>query len=260
MNLRMSENLKYPFHPGDVLILDRSENAQFPMLVPGEVHLWTLRMDLEKDPVDRLLMFLAPEEKRKASFFKFEAVRQNYIVTQAVLRLLLSSYLNIRPGEVKLGAHKKGKPFLINEKPIYFNLSHSHEMCVYAFSPDGEVGIDIEKIRDLPDIDQLIEKNLTPGEKKYFTGNPEMRKNRFFQFWTYKESYLKAIGEGMRLTPENLEFSSEDGTITLRSVNYGFETAEWIFKGFSRTGNFTGTLTYTGRKSVIREMSIELRQ
>ncbi len=256
----MSENLKYPFHPGDVLILNRSETGQFPGLLHREIHLWTLSLAPAKDPVERLQLFLAPEERRKASFFKFEAIRQNYIVTQAVLRLLLSFYLNTRPEDVKLGSHKKGKPFLINERSIYFNLSHSHELCVYAFSPDGEVGIDIEKIRELPDIDLLIEKNLTPGEKKYFTGNPETRKTRFFQFWTYKESYLKAIGEGMRLTPENLEFSLEDGTIALKSVNYGFESADWLFKGFSRSGNFTGTLTYTGRDSVIREMSIDLRE
>jgi 4'-phosphopantetheinyl transferase len=117
------------------------------------------------------------------------------------------------------------------------------------------VGIDIEKIRELPDIDQLIEKNLTSREKAYFLKNPDHKLSLFFQFWTIKESYLKAIGEGMRLTPENLEFFLDDGNIRLRSVTYGFEATDWQFKRFTREGDYTGILTYQRRDTVIREMS-----
>ena len=57
----------------------------------------------------------------------------------------------------------------------------------------------------------------------------------------------------MRLTPENLEFSLYDRNIRLRSVKYGFEATDWQFKGFTRKGNYTGTLTYKGRDTVIRD-------
>jgi 4'-phosphopantetheinyl transferase len=120
------------------------------------------------------------------------------------------------------------------------------------------VGIDIEKIRDLTDIDQLIEKNLTRRERSYLIKDPAHKLNWFFRFWTFKESYLKAIGEGMRLTPENLEFSLEDRTIRLRSVNYGFDGTEWQFLEFSRAGNYTGALTYTGKGILIKEMSADM--
>jgi len=196
----------------------------------------------------------SPEETRKASHFKYERKQHSYIITQAVLRVLISAYLDIKPADVILIASKKGKPFLINEPSLFFNNSNSHEICVYAFSRDSEVGIDIEKIRELPDIDQLIEKNLTSREKVYFQKNPDHKLSLFFQFWTFKESYLKAIGEGMRLTPENLEFSLNDGNIRLRSVTYGFESTDWQFKGFTREGNYTGTLTYQRRDTVIKEM------
>ncbi len=118
------------------------------------------------------------------------------------------------------------------------------------------MGIDIEKIRDLPDIDQLIEKNLTRRERNYLLKDPAHKLDSFFRFWTFKESYLKAIGEGMRLTPENLEFSLEDGSVRLRSVNYGFDGTGWQFQEFSRTGNYTCTLTYTGEDILIKEMSL----
>ena len=211
-----------------------------------------------KDQADRLESLLSEEEKIKVSFYKFDHTRLNYIVTQAVLRMLLASYLDVKPADVKMGAHKKGKPYLIHERSIFFNISNSHDLCVFAFSCDSEVGIDIEKIRSLPDIDQLIEKNLTGRERAYFLKDPDHKLNWFFRFWTFKESYLKAIGEGMRLTPENLEFLLQDGTIRLRSVNYGFDGIDWQFKEFNRAGNYTGTLTYTGKGSVIKEFSANM--
>ena len=226
-----------------------------PELLEGEIHLWTVSIDALKDQSDHLESMLSVEEKRKVSFYKFEQTQLSYMVSQAVLRMLLAEYLDIKPSDVKMGAHNKGKPYLIHDRQVYFNLSNSHDLCVYAFSPDGEVGIDIEKIRDLPDIDQLIEKNLTRRERNYILRDPALKLNWFFRFWTYKESYLKAIGEGMRLTPENLEFSLEDERIRLRSVNYGFDGTGWQFQEFSREGNYTGTLTYTGKDILIKEMS-----
>ncbi len=242
----------------DVLFLNQPEALKLPPLLKGEIHLWSVSLELSTNQVDSLRPILSDVEKDRADFYKFEQAQISYIVSQAVLRLLLSAYLGIEPAKVNTGAHKKGKPFLINEASIFFNISNSHGLCVFAFSPDAEVGIDVEKIRDLPDIDQLIEKNFTSQEQVYIQKEPEFRLSRFFQFWTFKESYLKAIGEGMRLTPENLEFSLEDGVIRLQSLNYGFDAVDWQFFGFSQEGDYTGTLTYTGNDTVIRELALGL--
>jgi 4'-phosphopantetheinyl transferase len=225
-----------------------------PDLLKGEIHLWTVSIGALKNQAERLEALLSEEERRKVSFYKFEHTQLSYVVSQAVLRMLLASYLDVKPADVKLGTHKKGKPYLIHDRSIFFNISNSYDLCVFAFSCDAEVGIDLEKIRDLPDIDQLIQKNLTRRERKYLLKDPAQKLNWFFRFWTFKESYLKATGEGMRLTPENLEFSLEDGAIKLRSVNYGFDGTEWQFLEFSRAGNYTGTLTYTGKGTLIKEM------
>ena len=251
----MYKEAEFPESLKDVIIQDRPDMAKFPQLPKGEIHLWTASLVSSSETIKRLRSVLSPQEKKRASYFKFESKQHAYIITQAVLRVLISAYLDIEPAEVILVASKKGKPFLINEPSLHFNISNSHEICVYAFSRDAEVGIDIEKIRELPDIDQLIEKNLTSREKAYFLKNPDHKLSLFFQFWTIKESYLKAIGEGMRLTPENLEFFLDDGNIRLRSVTYGFEATDWQFKRFTREGDYTGTLTYQRRDTVIREMS-----
>ncbi len=235
-----------------------SDTANVPHLLPGEIHLWTASKVALKDHIGRLQSVLSPEEKKKAAYYKFEPVQKSYIISQAVLRLLLAGYLNGYPSDVKIGVHNKGKPFLMNDTSLNFNISNSYDICVFAFSRDGEVGIDLEKIRELPDIDQLIEKNLTSREKAYVLKDPDQKLSRFFQFWTFKESYLKAIGEGMRLTPENLDFALEDGTISLRSVRLGVDASDWLFKGFTRDGNYTGTLTYKKKETVIREMNLVL--
>ena len=251
----MYKEAEFPESLKGVIIQDQPDRVKFPQLLNGEIHLWTASLVPSMDKIERLRSFLSPEEKKKASYYKFERKQHGYIITQAVLRILISAYLDIDPADVMLVASKKGKPFLINEPSLFFNNSNSDEICVYAFSRDAEVGIDIEKIRELPDIDELIEKNLTSREKAYFLKNSDHKLSLFFQFWTFKESYLKAIGEGMRLTPANLEFLLDDGNIRLRSVTYGFEATDWQFKGFTREGNYTGTLTYQRRDTIIREMN-----
>ena len=250
----MFEKSEYTDYLKKVLRLNQSSAGQFPALVQGEVHIWTVSVDRLKEQLNTLKSLLTEEEIRRVLFYKFEHTQHSYIVTQAVLRVLLSLYLDVKPGEVQMGVHSKGKPFLIHDRPIFFNISNSEDLCVYAFSYDGEVGIDIERIRQMPDIEQLIQKNLTVREKEYVVKDPDKKLARFFRFWTIKESYLKAIGEGMRLTPDNLEFFVEQGKIRLRSVNYGFEGADWQFKEFTRDGNYTGTLTFAGRELIIREM------
>ena len=256
----MAERSGYPDYLRDVLLLDQLETSHLPYPLKGEIHLWTASLDVSADQVERLLSVLSLEEKKRASNYKFASTQHRYIISQAVLRMLLSSYLEINPSDVNIGARQKGKPYLINDPSLCFNLSNSHDLCVFVFSCDAEVGIDIEKIRDLPDIDQLIEMNMTTREKEYFLEDPDYRLSRFFQFWTFKEAYLKAIGEGMRLTPENLEFSMENGVIKLRSVKCEFDAGNWKFMGFSRQENYIGTLAYSHKNTVIREMSIDLKK
>jgi len=250
----MFENSEYTETLKRVLGLDLPSPGKFPTLGPGDVHIWTVSVQGIKEQLHHLKSLLTEEETGKLSFYKFEHTQHSYIATQAVLRVLLSLYLDIKPREVQMGVRSKGKPFLIHARSIFFNISNSDGQCVFAFSGDGEVGIDIERIRQMPDIEQLIQKNLTSREKEYVLKDPEKKLKRFFRFWTFKESYLKAIGEGMRLTPDNLEFSVEKGKIRLRSVHYGFDGADWQFKEFTRDGNCTGTLTFAPRGLKIREM------
>ncbi|MFH1319652.1 MAG: 4'-phosphopantetheinyl transferase superfamily protein [Bacteroidota bacterium] len=227
---------------------------KFPPLLNDEIHLWSVSLNLSDSTIKRYSSFLSREEEKKARFFKFEREQNRYRISQGVLRQLLSSYLNKSPQTIRIGRHKKGKPFSFDNPSMYFNMSGSGNICVFAFSRDGEVGIDIEQIRELPDIDELIRKNLTPKEIIYTLKTPGNKLKRFFQFWTFKEAYLKATGEGMRLTPDNLEFSMEGGKMKLLGVKGIFEAEDWFFTGFSPVKGYIGALAYNEDEVEIKNL------
>ena len=189
---------------------------------------------------------LSEFERDRLAFFAFENVKRNYTVTQGILRLLLANYLEIRVHEVEMGRRDKGKPFCKNDETLYFNVSNSGEFCVFAFSRENEVGIDLEQIRPMSDLDELINKNFTLNEQVFIRKSGEDTLRRFFFFWTIKESYLKAIGEGMRIEPHKLEFSIQQNRIQLMEVNGFTDYDNWIFKEIPFSSEYVRTLTYMG--------------
>ena len=227
---------------------------EFPDLSIGEMHVWHITTNVTPAAFLEYKNVLTEKETARISFFKFKEAKDTYVASQGALRMLISKYLGISPDLVRLGRRKKGKPYSIDNPNLNFNISNSGKTAVIAFSYDSEIGIDIEEIRHLPDLDELIKKNFTTREIKFITAKAEDKGMRFFRFWTIKESYLKAIGEGMRLTPDNLEFAIENGSIRLLSVKGVFEQEDWNFKEFSTSTDYVGTITYGRDNTAIRIM------
>ena len=233
-----------PVKIGDTVSFDEIfSNRNGILLNSGDIHVWSVALDAKKDFFEKCLMSLSEQERKRIPFFKFEKVQNSYIISQGTLRLFLSSYLNQAPQTIHIGRHNKGKPFPTDFPELRFNMSNSGNKVVYVFSGDEEVGIDLEKLRDMPDLEELIAKNFSFNEQNYINKTQDNRQQRFFKFWTIKEAYLKAIGEGMRLPPHNLEFSVENGLYKLRSVNGVFEQEDWLFTDIPEK-DYVGTLVY----------------
>jgi len=226
----------------------------FPLLSPGELHVWHVSTNITPARLLEYKNTLSEKELTKVRLFEFEQARDSYVISQGALRRLLSGYLGIQPKLVKIGSRRKGKPYSIDDPGLYFNMSNSGKLVVIAFSRDSEVGIDIEQIRPLPDLDEMITRNFTAREIKFIIGKPEKKTKRFFRFWTIKESYLKAIGEGMRLPPDNIEFTIEKDCIRQLSVNGVFEQEDWNFKEFSTPPDYVGTITYGQNNTIIKQL------
>ena len=80
---------------------------------------------------------------------------------------------------------------------IFFNLSHSSGVSLLAFDPGSEIGVDVEMIDEEFDYEPIVKRWFTPEEGKYIWQSKENSRIRFYELWTRKEAYLKAIGEGI---------------------------------------------------------------
>src|SRR3990172_3328592 len=132
-----------------------------PLLPPGEVHVWRAALDVDPAPESRLRKTLSEAECSRADAFNFPVDRRSAIAAQGILRALLSRYLRVDPGTIRLRRGPSGKPQLDegwDSRPLRFNISHSHGLCLYAIALDRQVGIDIEHVRALDTYLQVAER------------------------------------------------------------------------------------------------------
>jgi len=169
-------------------------------LPPDEVHVW--RVDLEALPevLQRCEAVLSPSERARAQRYVFERDRRRWTVSRATLRLLLSRYLDVEPTLFEFDLNEFGKPSLAapyKETNMEFNLSHSAEIALYAFTRERLVGIDVEYMRADLDFDGMARHSFSLQEQQVLSKLVGEEKRRaFFRGWTCKEAYAKALGKG----------------------------------------------------------------
>ncbi|MHB8139310.1 MAG: 4'-phosphopantetheinyl transferase family protein [Smithellaceae bacterium] len=166
----------------------------------NQVHIWAVDLGQWNLHSREALQMLPESERKKTEKLRFEIHQTRYIKGHYLLRLLLGQYLGIDFYNQEFTVNEYGKPSLqkeIESNSVNFNFSNSENICVYAFTKDGELGIDIEKIHDLPEMDRIVERFFSPNENKIFRSLPEQnRKQSFFKYWARKEALLKAMGLG----------------------------------------------------------------
>lgn len=178
-------------------------------LADDEVHVWRVSLDLPASQVQQLRPVLAADERGRAERFRFQKDRDHFIIARGVLRLILGRYLNRDPEQLVFHYNSYGKPALLpaeSEETLRFNVSHSHELALYAVSRGREVGIDLEHLRSGVDIDHIAARFFAPGEVSTLRTLPAtVRNEAFFRCWTRKEAYIKARGEGLSLPLDQFE-------------------------------------------------------
>lgn len=139
--------------------------------------------------------YLSREEKEKAERFLFPKDQARYVFCRGMLRQILSSYIGCAPGAIFFSYNEWGKPRLAH--PLKFNLSHTHDLAVFAFS-SVEIGIDVEKVKPLPDLLAIAKAFFSEEEYLHLENLDEAERTRvFYALWTKKEALLKALGLGL---------------------------------------------------------------
>ncbi len=119
-------------------------------LSPGEVHVWRAPLNVNAAQAQRLAQALTTDEQQRANRFHFQKDRQHFVVARGMLRVILGGYLKLYPEQVPIGYSSFGKPTLAEPRHPYdlkFNLAHSDDLALYAFSRSHRIGVDLEYIR-----------------------------------------------------------------------------------------------------------------
>jgi 4'-phosphopantetheinyl transferase len=169
-------------------------------LKSDEVHVWRASLEMTPSQVSTLKQILSPNELCRAGRFYFQKDRDHFVIARGLLRTILSKYVSRDPDNLHFCYGPNGKPALTGEtgRKFRFNVSHSHGLSLFAVALDRNIGVDLEYIRsDLSDRD-LAEQFLSPRELLAFWQLAEDDRPRgFFTWWTRKEAYLKARGQGL---------------------------------------------------------------
>jgi len=218
----------------------------------SDIHVWRASLDLDSSQVQILQKNLTQEESAKALRLYFPRDRRYFIVTRALLRMLLGYYLDIEPIEVQFLYRQHGKPTLVNDSnmdALNFNLSHSNGLVLYCVTYGREIGIDIQGVQTNIPYGIIAKKFFSPQEVSMLRDLPIcMQKEAFFKCWTRKEAYVKARGEGILGTLSHFDVSvAPDKPAELLSV-YGDpkETHLWSLLDLFPGPGFVAALTVEG--------------
>lgn len=218
----------------------------------NEVHAWKASLDQPESIKHMLMQTLSVDEKKRAGRFHFDEDRRHFIVGRGLLRTILGWYLGIVPIEVSFQHGKNGKPELddkFGNVAINFNLSHSEGLVFYGFTRNGRIGVDIERMRVIPDMEQIAERFFSVREKTAFRAlPPSKKKEAFYNCWTRKEAFIKATGDGLALPLNTFDVTlvpDEPADLTNGFENLS-ETKHWSLYALKPTQGFVGAIVVEG--------------
>jgi 4'-phosphopantetheinyl transferase len=184
-------------------------------LKPGEARVWRVRLDALLE--ESLARPTAGEKARAARFYSAEA-RDHYLRSHRALRTILKRLTGAR---LQFAVTERGKPYLPAAPELRFSLSRSHGMALVAAALDIDVGVDVERVRPLPEYAAVADRFFPPSESAAFAeAPPESREREFFRHWTRIEAMLKATGAGLYGAGTEL-----GGPWTVREIDVGEEFA-----------------------------------
>ncbi len=198
-----------------------------PRLERHEVHIWTLPLH-GAHPTQSLRGSLTPDELDRASRFRFDKHRNQYVLARGTLRSLLAGYLGIPAKAISFQYSKFDKPSLAQAHDLGFNLSHTEGMAIFGFTRGRRIGVDIEHLRSDFRADEIAERFFSLAEREALRKIPEPRRHEsFFRIWTRKEAYIKALGEGLSHPLHQFDVSLDNTASLLATRPDSSEAQRW---------------------------------
>jgi phosphopantetheinyl transferase len=184
----------------------------------GDVHVWLIELDATPPVVIGEL--LSGAERAAAVRLRFADDRRRYARAHGALRVILGRYLSRPPGSLTLAPDGVGKPRLRSGR-LRFNLARSGERALLAVGGGDELGVDIERIGRLEDLDAFARSALSERERAFPGAREEP--GELLRLWTRKEALLKATGAGLRIAPSAVDVLDPEAVPGWRVVDLGAE-------------------------------------
>jgi 4'-phosphopantetheinyl transferase len=201
----------------------------------SEVHVWNAYPGNvpAQHLVEQFLPLLNQEENHRYRRLHFDQDRHTYLAAHALVRIALSRYASYAPTqwEFTRGPHGRPEIKLVTGLPaLRFNLSHTQGMVACVITLDRDCGIDVERIRPMKDMAGIADTVFSSAEIAYLhSQNKENWPHHFFKFWTLKEAYIKAIGQGFSAPLKNITFDISMPKIQATFDNQKLTDAGWYF-------------------------------
>ena len=217
----------------------------------NQVHVWQVNLKTIPADATKFTGTLSPDELERAGKLKFQRDREHFILSHSQLRLILSKYCHCLPGELSFRYNSCKKPLISNTEfgELKFNMSHSDDLMLVGLCKCNEIGIDVEKVREVDELENIANENFSDQEIKYLMDSSD-KTNTFFKIWTRKEAFIKAIGKGIHFPLKSfcVEFKSPGSLEHLVILNHPSWPDQWRTSDLKVSDGYVASLAINSDK------------
>ena len=208
-------------------------------------------MDASPGHVQHYERVLSSDERTKAGRFRFARDEQHFILARGILRTLTGHYLALSPEQVSFHYNQYGRPEIVSPSTtLHFNISHSHELALLAFTHHRELGVDVEFMDERVNYDEVAHATFSPHEAATVSSlSGDAKRQAFFNCWTRKEAYIKARGIGISLDLTRFDVSLIPGepTALVQNREDSREVSRWRFAALDPAPDYAAALAVEGQ-------------
>jgi 4'-phosphopantetheinyl transferase len=226
----------------------------------SDVHVWKIDVDASPVALASCEATLSQDEREREAAFRFEPSRHTFVLARGCLRALLGRYLDIEPSAIEFVYGAQGKPSIgVPATTLEFNQSHSGERALFGLASRSQIGIDVEEITRLGDMDSIAERFFSPEEVADLRAIAAASVERaFFETWTRKEAFIKAVAQGLSLPLDSFRVTV-DPQQEARLVHVGGDAAAaqlWQMHALGVGPGYAAALVYQGERRTLREFPL----
>lgn len=219
------------------------------------IDVWLLSLHAPDDLVRLGWEILAADERARAGRFSFKRLSDEFTIARAALRMLLARYSGVDARKLEFYYGRRGKPSIAHVCPaLRFNMSHSRGFAIYAIASECELGIDLEEIRSMHDLEEIAARFFCPEEyADLLCLSPSARRAAFFRCWTRKEAFLKALGDGLSfgLNRFRVTIRPDEPARLLHVEGSAVTACQWSLYDIAVEPGFSCCLVYKGESRTV---------